>query len=228
MDNGVIKDVVDYIVSIQDLWEKIDFINKLREEVHNVSPFHNEPVDMVYRVKHDNVHANDYNPNSVAPPEMELLRLSIEQDWFTQPIVSFPELWRYTVVDWFHRNRVGRECKDIEERIYWYLPIVKIKQNREEKGDRIASTVRHNRARGKHSVDGMAEIILDLKKRNRSDEKISKNLWMDSDEVLRLSQITWLAEMFSEKEFSEAWEAQDLESDLKYFSETDEEDTTPL
>lgn len=225
---SIINEVKKAILQLGTLDEKVELINRIREAIHEVSPFEQEPVDMVYRVKSDEVVANDYNPNSVAPPEMELLRLSIEQDGFTQPIVSFPELWRYTVVDGFHRNRVWRECEDVKNKIHWYLPIVKIKKDRENKWDRIASTVRHNRARGKHSVDGMAEIILDLRRRNRSNEKIGKNLGMDPDEVLRLSQITWLAEMFAENEFSEAWEAQNLEDDLKYFTQNDEEDTTSL
>lgn len=193
--------------------EKVDYINDLKIAIHKQSPMKNEPVDCVLWVKKDNVHANDYNPNSVAPPEMELLRLSIEADWYTQPIVGFDEWEKITVVDWFHRNRVGKECESITKRIHWYLPMVKINQERTGKWDRIASTVRHNRARGKHSVDWMAELVLDLKKRNWSDKKIAKNLGMDPDEVLRLSQITGLAEMFSNKEFSEAWEADVLDYD---------------
>lgn len=110
------------------------------------------------------------------------------------------------MVDGFHRNRVGKEYADIRERIHGYLPVVVINNDREDKGDRIASTIRHNRARGKHKVEAMSDIVLDLKKRNWSDAKIAKELGMDADEVLRLAQIQGLAEMFADREFSQAWE----------------------
>jgi ParB-like chromosome segregation protein Spo0J len=183
--------------------------------LHKLSPFKEEPVDCVLWVKNDKVKANDYNPNSVAPPEMELLRLSISADGYTQPIVSMLEPGgEREVIDGFHRNRVGKECKDIQERVHGYLPVVTINQDREDKGDRIASTIRHNRARGKHKVDAMSDIVIDLKRRNWSDEKIGRQLGMDPDEVLRLTQITGIAEMFYDKEFTQAWEAEILEDDL--------------
>jgi ParB-like chromosome segregation protein Spo0J len=186
--------------------ELIEAINEIRLCIHEKSPFKDEPVDFVKWVKNNNVSANDYNPNSVAPPEMELLRTSIMADGYTQPIVTFNEGVKSTVVDGFHRNRVGKECEDVKERVKGYLPIVEIRECQTDKGDRMASTVRHNRARGKHKVEAMSDIILDLKRRNWSDEKIAKNLGMEPDEVLRLAQITGLAEMFSHEDFSEAWE----------------------
>lgn len=190
-----------------DLPERVEMLNALRAELHSYSPFASEPVDFVRWVPQDQVVANDYNPNSVAPPEMELLRISIMADGYTQPIVGNKEEGRFVVVDGFHRNRVGRECPDVARRIQGYLPIVQIRGEQSDRGDRIASTIRHNRARGKHSVQGMADIVLELKRRNWSDEKIGKNLGMDPDEVLRLAQITGLAEMFADREFSEAWES---------------------
>ena len=137
---------------------------------------------------------------------MELLHTSIQEDGYTQPIVVWQHDGIYEVVDGFHRNRVGKEYADIRDRIHGYLPVVVINNNREDKGDRIASTIRHNRARGKHKVEAMSDIVLDLKKRNWSDAKIAKELGMDADEVLRLAQIQGLAEMFSDREFSQAWE----------------------
>ena len=122
----------------------------------------------------------------------------------------------YEVVDGFHRNRVGKEYADIRERIHGYLPIVVINNDREDKGDRIASTIRHNRARGKHKVEAMSDIVVELKRRNWSDKKIAKELGMDADEVLRLSQITGLAEMFADKDFSQAWEV-DMGEDITEF-----------
>ena len=138
---------------------------------------------------------------------MELLRLSISNDGYTQPIVSMDNMdGTREVIDGFHRNRVGKECKDIQSRVHGYLPVVTIRESQLGKNDRVASTIRHNRARGKHRVDSMSEIVVDLKKRNWSDDKISRELGMDRDEVLRLCQISGLTEMFADKEFSMAWE----------------------
>lgn len=207
----VLNSIKEIIKNIEKctISEKIELINQIKIELHNISPFKNEPVDCVLWIKNDSVVANDYNPNSVAPPEMELLRLSINNDGFTQPIVSMAVNGHVEVVDGFHRNRVGTECEDIKKRVHGYLPIVKIRKTQEGKNDRVASTIRHNRARGKHRVDGMSEIVADLKKRNWSDRKIAKELGMDQDEVLRLSQITGLTELFANKEFSEAWESEE-------------------
>lgn len=193
--------------------EQITAINEMREFIHNVSPFKDEPVDMVYWVKNDTVVANDYNPNSVAPPEMKLLERSIEADGYTQPIVSFPREDKIEVVDGFHRHRVGKESEIVNNRVMGYLPVVKIKESQEGQNDRMASTIRHNRARGKHKVESMAEIVIELKRRNWSDKKISKELGMDQDEVLRLTQIRGLAEMFQDQEFSEAWRAEFINVD---------------
>lgn len=193
--------------------ELVNAINEIRLFIHEKSPFKDEPVDFVKWVKNNNVIANDYNPNSVAPPEMELLRTSIMADGYTQPIVTFNEKSLNTVVDGFHRNRVGKECEDVRNRVNGYLPVVEIRESQTDKGDRMASTVRHNRARGKHKVEAMSDIILDLKRRNWSDEKIAKNLGMEPDEVLRLAQITGLAEMFSQEEFSEAWEMDEFQEE---------------
>lgn len=189
-----------------ELEERVQAINEIKEFLKQISPFANEPVECVQWVKEELVIANDYNPNSVAPPEMELLHTSIQEDGYTQPIVVYQHDGIYEVVDGFHRNRVGKEYKDIHDRIHGYLPVTVINDDRNEKADRIASTIRHNRARGKHKVEAMSDIVLDLKKRNWSDSKIAKELGMDADEVLRLAQIQGLAEMFADREFSQAWE----------------------
>lgn len=158
-------------------------------------------------VKNPLVHANDYNPNSVAPPEMELLRHSISSDGYTQPIVSMPVDGTYEVIDGFHRHRVGKECEDIQSRVHGYLPVVQIRASQVDRNDRMEATIRHNRARGEHRVDSMSEIVIELKRRFWSDEKIAKELGMEPDEVLRLTQVTGLAGLFTDREFSEAWEA---------------------
>jgi ParB-like chromosome segregation protein Spo0J len=187
--------------------ERVDAINAIRAMLHEISPFKTEPVDFVRWVKNPLVHANDYNPNSVAPPEMELLRLSISADGYTQPIVAMPDPdGRFEVIDGFHRHRVGKECADIQSRVHGYLPLVQIRDSQTDRSDRIASTIRHNRARGKHKVEAMSDIVIELKRRNWSDEKIARELGMDADEVLRLCQITGLAEAFKDQQFSAAWE----------------------
>lgn len=191
-----------------EMSELVDALNSVREQLHQISPFNTEPVDFVKWVKNPLVHANDYNPNSVAPPEMELLRHSISADGYTQPIVSMPDPdGRYEVIDGFHRHRVGKECADIQSRVHGYLPLVQIRSTQTDRNDRMASTIRHNRARGEHKVESMAEIVIELKRRFWSDAKIAKELGMEPDEVLRLTQVTGLAGLFADREFSEAWEA---------------------
>jgi len=157
------------------------------------------PVSAVRWVPADAVRANDYNPNSVAAPEMRLLRLSIEADGFTQPIVAWAhDDGTYEGVDGFHRHLVGKALG------LSHLPLVVINPDRSDKADRIASTIRHNRARGKHTVEAMSDIVIELKRRNWSDDKIGRELGMDPDEVLRLCQITGLAEVFKSHEFSKS------------------------
>jgi hypothetical protein len=202
-------DVLELLKLLDDE-QKIEAINQIREQLHALSPFADEPVDFVRWVPCDSVYANDYNPNAVAPPEMDLLAHSILADGYTQPIVTYPTEQGREVIDGFHRNRVGKENVDVAKRVKGYLPVVTIKQGREDRSDRIASTIRHNRARGKHKVEAMSEIVIELKRRNWSPKKIGKELGMDADEVLRLCQISGLREMFADTQFSEAWEADNL------------------
>jgi len=204
---GIISKLTKAIESLP-VEEKIEWINASKVALHESSPFKNEPVDCVLWVRNEDVRANDYNPNSVAPPEMELLAHSISSDGYTQPIVSWKTEDGNEVIDGFHRHRVGKECEEVQARVNGYLPIVTIMEDRGGRNDRIASTIRHNRARGKHKVDSMADIVIELKRRNWSDKKIGKELGMDEDEVLRLTQITGLSEMFADHSFSEAWKAE--------------------
>lgn len=186
--------------------ERIAVLNAIRLALHEVSPLRDEPVDCVLWVPGDEVQANDYNPNVVAPPEMRLLEHSIEMDGYTQPIVTFPNNGHREVVDGFHRSLVGKRSKKVSKRTRGYLPVTTIKADRADRSDRIAATIRHNRARGQHQVANMSEIVVELARRNWSDEKIGRELGMEPDEVLRLKQISGLAEAFADKEFSEAWE----------------------
>lgn len=194
-------------LALQPLEARVATLNALRLELHKYSPFAAEPVDCVQWVPTESIQANDYNPNSVAPPEMKLLEHSISEDGYTQPIVAWKNNGHFEVVDGFHRNRVGRECASVAKRVHGYLPLTVINDVREDRGDRIASTIRHNRARGKHQVSKMSDIVIELKRRNWTDDKIGRELGMDPDEVLRLTQITGLAEMFLNSEFSKSWEA---------------------
>jgi ParB-like chromosome segregation protein Spo0J len=190
------------------LEKRVETINAIRTSLAEHSPFKKEPVDCVIWVPGEKVTANDYNPNSVAPPEMKLLEQSIMADGYTQPIVAWDRETRYEVVDGFHRNRVGKESQTVNARVKGYLPLAVIRTDREGRNDRIASTIRHNRARGKHQVQAMSDIVIELKRRNWTNEKISRELGMDQDEILRLCQITGLSEIFSDQEFSKAWDVE--------------------
>lgn len=209
MESDIVNKIKAILPELEQLEEdaRVDTINEIKLLLHEHSPLKREPVDCVLWVDAEKIHANDYNPNNVAPPEMRLLQLSIMADGYTQPIVAWPDTaGSFEVVDGFHRNRVGREVGAVRKRVKGRLPISIINAERMSKEDRIAATIRHNRARGKHVVDAMSEIVLDLSRRNWSDEKIASELGMESDEVLRLKQITGLAELFADKKFSEAWE----------------------
>lgn len=189
---------------------RVDAINEIRQALSEYSPFRHEPVDFVRWIRADLVTANDYNPNSVAPPEMKLLERSITEDGYTQPIVSWSRDGAFEVVDGFHRHRVGKESELVRARVHGYLPAVVINGERQDKGDRMAATIRHNRARGEHKVESMADIVVELKRRFWSDQKIATELGMEPDEVLRLQQVTGLAGLFADREFSQAWEAETL------------------
>lgn len=208
-----IKDVISEIKDLPND-EKIAKINEIKVALHEVSPFKNEPTDCVIWVKGEVVEANDYNPNAVAPPEMRLLEQSIMENGYTQPIVAWrKEENKLEVVDGFHRNRVGKESAEVKKRIHGYLPVAVINSDKTERSDRIAATIRHNRARGKHQVQSMSEIVLELKNRNWTNERISKQLGLDEDEILRLCQITGLENLFRDSEFSKSWNVEDSEVD---------------
>ena len=186
--------------------ECIEALNEVRRVLHEVSPFQEEPVDLVLWVPAEKVQANSYNPNTVPKTEFDLLLLSIRSDGYTQPIVGFSEGDHVEVVDGFHRNRVGREDPTVRERVHGYLPVVSINEGRKGLANRMASTVRHNRARGKHQVVKMSDIVVDLTRRGWKEDRIATELGMSADEVLRLKQVTGLAELFKDREFSKAWD----------------------
>lgn len=209
---GLLSKLKEEFNAIQDLDQKIEILNLIRNNITELSPFE-DPVDCVQWIKADNVQANEYNPNRVNSPEMKLLHTSIKLDGYTQPIVAYKlENGKYEVVDGFHRNRIGKEYKDISERIYGYLPLVVLDKPLAE---RIGSTIRHNRARGTHQIRSMSDIVLDLTRQGWNEEEICKKLGMELDEVIRLKQITGLKDAFQNHNFSKSWE----EFENKYYKE---------
>lgn len=157
------------------------------------------PVMGVKMIPMSKIEANDYNPNKVASPEMKLLKLSVEEDGYTMPIVVYYDNTKdkYIIVDGFHRYRCAKEYFNLEE-----IPATIIDK---DLSNRKASTIRHNRARGTHQIRSMSDIVLELYKEGWSDEEICKKLGMDIDEVIRLKQITGLKEAFQNYEFSKSW-----------------------
>lgn len=166
-----------------------------------MSEEYKSPVYNVRAVPIEKVFANDYNPNVVAPPEMKLLELSIWEDGFTMPCVCYYDAQQdhYILVDGYHRYSVLRTSKRIYEREKGLLPVVVIEK---ELSNRMASTIRHNRARGTHNIELMCHIVAELDHAGMSDEWIMKNIGMDRDELLRLKQISGLADLFADKEFT--------------------------
>lgn len=204
MLEDIIKQIKKEIQSME-LDEQINTINRVKEELHKISPFKDEPADCVIWVKKEKIQANDYNPNKVASPEMKLLYTSIKLDGYTQPIVTYDKKKdnEKEIVDGFHRNRVVREHKDIEKRLHGYLPVTQIDKPLDE---RIGSTIRHNRARGTHQIRPMSEIVLELTREGWSDQDLCSKLGMELDEVIRLKQITGLKEAFQDFDFSKSWD----------------------
>lgn len=187
--------------------ERIEAINDVRAAIHDVSPLREHPVDFVRWVPAEQVRGNDYNPNTVAPPEMKLLAHSVLANGYTMPIVSHEDdSGDRVIVDGFHRSRVGQEVPEVQASIRGYLPLTKIRADRSDKAARIAATVEHNRARGEHRIDAMSEVVRMLYQAGWRDEKIQEELGMEADEVTRLKQITGLAELFADREYSMAWE----------------------
>lgn len=191
------------------LRRRIRVLNRLRLMLHEYSPFRNEPVDCVLWVAGSSLKDNDYNPNSVAPPEMGLLTRSIEVDGYTQPIVAYQDPHRESpmeIVDGFHRKLIGVENRLVSKRLYGYLPVTLINAWRGNRSNRMAATIRHNRARGVHGVIPMTQLVINLIRSGWKDSEIAAELGMDTDEVLRFKQTSGLPEVFKDYPYSKAWE----------------------
>lgn len=205
---NLISDLADFISEIDDVNEKIETLNYVRKMLHEVSPLKHHPVDYVAWEKSENVEKNEYNPNSIAPPEMQLLYESISNDGYTMPIVSFREPeGKIRIVDGFHRRETEQRNKDISESTFGRVPVTNIRDAQGHESDRMASTIRHNRARGTHNIDLMSTIVSELVEMGKGDAWICKHIGMSKDELLRLKQITGLASLFLNKDFSQAWDA---------------------
>lgn len=205
MQQRLIHDVQNYLQSLSED-QRIEAINAFRQAIHELSPFREQPVDCVLWIKQDAITANDYNPNNVAPPEKKLLCKSLELDGFTQPIVvTENDPHHYEIVDGFHRYETGTQRAALKRQLKGYLPVTCLRKERKDKIDRIAATIRHNRARGRHQINAMSEIVRELVLLGWDETKIGTELGMDSDEVLRLKQINGLLELFADRRFSEAW-----------------------
>ncbi|WP_148242868.1 IbrB-like domain-containing protein [Enterobacter asburiae] len=205
MRQRIITEIETYLQSLPEE-DRINAINAFRQAIHKNSPFRDHPIDCVLWVKQDEITANDYNPNNVAPPEKRLLSQSLELDGFTQPIVvSESKSQHYEIVDGFHRHEIGTNRASLKRQLKGYLPVTCLRQARQDKHNRMAATIRHNRARGRHQINAMSEIVRELVQLGWDDAKIGTELGMDSDEVLRLKQINGLLELFADRRYSEAW-----------------------
>ncbi|MBS3047999.1 IbrB-like domain-containing protein [Enterobacter mori] len=205
MRQRIITEIETYLQSLPEE-DRINAINAFRQAIHKNSPFRDHPIDCVLWVKQDEITANDYNPNNVAPPEKRLLSQSLELDGFTQPIVvSESKSQHYEIVDGFHRHEIGTNRASLKRQLKGYLPVTCLRQARQDKHNRMAATIRHNRARGRHQINAMSEIVRELVQLGWNDERIGKELGMDNDEVLRLKQINGLLELFADRRYSEAW-----------------------
>ena len=209
-------EITTIIDSIGNVDDKIKALNLVRSELHKSSPLKHHPVDCVLWEKQEDVEANKYNPNSIAPPEQELLETSIIEDGYTMPIVTYKideedltedESTRIKIVDGFHRRLSLQRNIKISESTFGHVPITDVRQERTGTGDRMASTIRHNRARGSHNIELMSTIVSELVEMGKGDAWICKHIGMSADELLRMKQITGLASLFKNADFSESWEA---------------------
>ena len=185
--------------------EQIVFFENIKELIHKISPLKNQPVNRVLWVDINKVSPNDYNPNSVAKKEMGLLYTSILHDGYTQPVVTIydEEQKKYIIIDGFHRYFTCKSNPEILERNKGRLPIVVLNKNI---NDRMASTVRHNRARGMHSVTGMSSMVFNMLENGWQDQDICNELGMSVEELVKLKHITGFSKLFQDKEYSKSWE----------------------
>ncbi len=203
------RQLADAIAALSTNDEKIDMLNEVRGILHQVSPLKNHPADYVIWEKSEEVEVQRINPNAIAPPEMELLYQSIKNDGYTMAVVGYrQENGTLRVVDGFHRRKIERMHEDVSESTFNRIPMTLIRKSQEGEGDRMASTIRHNRARGSHNIELMSSIVAELVEMGKGDRWICQHIGMSADELLRLKQITGLAALFTNKSFSKSWTAE--------------------
>jgi len=206
--------------------KRIEALNEIRKFLHELSPENKNPVDFVRWIPVSKIMANDYNPNNVAKIEMRLLHTSISHDGYTQPIVTVYDALndKYVIVDGFHRYYVGKTNKDVFDSCNGMLPVVVIDK---DINDRMASTIRHNRARGKHQVTGMSNMVFEMLDNGWSDAEICNELGMEAEEIIKLKHITGFSKLFANAEYSKAWETKrQIQIRLQYESEKEIAGTT--
>jgi ParB-like chromosome segregation protein Spo0J len=201
----LITEIEKHLVNYSSDAEKIAFCEEIRDQLHELCPLKGQPVDRVRWVPIEKVTPNDYNPNSVAGKEMSLLYTSISHDGYTQPVVTIYNAERdlFEIVDGFHRYYICKTNPDILEANHGMLPIVVIQK---DINDRMASTIRHNRARGKHSVNGMSSMVFNMLDNGWDDSAICNELGMEPEELLRLKHITGFSKLFEDTSYKKAWQ----------------------
>lgn len=209
--NKLALELANEISKLENVDDKINTLNHCRKILHEVSPLKHHPADFTSWEKVTNVGKNEYNPNKFAPPESKLLAKSIIEDGYTMSVVTYIEIDEEgnvdrKIVDGENRTRTCRENKEIQESTFGRVPVTTIRSAKKDISNRMASTIRHNRARGSHDVGLMVKIVGSLVEYGMSDNWIIKNIGMDKDEILRLKQISGLASLFTGREFSKAWE----------------------
>lgn len=207
--------------------DRFEDIEEIKDLLFELSTQNSQPIDRVRWVDIDKVQANDYNPNSVAKKEMGLLYTSILHDGYTQPIVTIydKEIDKYVIIDGFHRYFTCKSHLDILERNNGKLPVVVLEKNI---NDRMASTVRHNRARGEHSVSGMSTMVFNMLDNGWSDVDICNELGMSSEELLKLKHITGFSKLFKDAEYNKAWETKNQILRRKEYRESLEDEKQGL
>lgn len=205
----LIKFLKELIDTCEDDQQRVITIETIKMMLHELSPLKSQPINLVQWVPIDKVEANDYNPNSVAGKEMGLLYTSILHDGYTQPVVTIydKERDKYVIVDGFHRYFTCKTRQDIQDRNQGMLPIVVIQK---DINDRMASTVRHNRARGEHSINGMSNMVFNMLQNGWKDHDICNELGMEPEELLRLKHITGFSKLFADKSYSESWKSKEM------------------
>jgi ParB-like chromosome segregation protein Spo0J len=200
------SEIVDSIKNLldQNVDTSMEIIEDIKKVLHEHSQNRDMPVDFVRWIPIEKVTPNDYNPNSVASVEMQLLATSIEHDGYTQPVVTVydPATDRYVIVDGFHRYFVLKNNPEIFKRCHGLLPCVVIEK---DINDRMASTIRHNRARGRHSINGMSSLVFNMLDNGWTDSEVCNELGMEPEELLRLKHITGFSKLFADTEYSKAW-----------------------